>query len=144
MFASGVEQVIGLIVNTKPGSSVPPLPNLHISEKVEDILNRDIVLYEEDNELTAEKKANVAQAKQLMKEYLAQGGKPEDFLSYFHGELKKAHTEWRAAQVKAISLFKEGDHEAALKYIEETNRTFSEKGMKPIVNPGTIKQEEVK
>lgn len=138
MFSTGVEQVISLIVNTRPGSPVPPLLRLHSKENVMDILNRDIVLYEEDNELTAEKKANVAHAKQLMKDYIAQGGKPDEFLAFFHGELKKAHTEWREAQVQAVSLFKGDDQEAAQKYFEETNRTFTDKGMKPITKPAGI------
>lgn len=138
MFSTGVEQVINMIANTRPGSPAPPLPRLHVKENVMDILNRDIVLYEEDNDLTAEKKANVARAKQLMKEYIAQGGKPEEFLAYFHNELKKSHTEWREAQVQAVSLFKSGDQEAAMKYFEETNRKFTDKGMKPIMKPGGI------
>jgi hypothetical protein len=140
MFDSGTEQVISWIVNTKIGDMPPPLPNLPMKEDIASILNRDIVLYDDDSDEKVDKKANVAHAKQLLKEFLVQGGKPEEFLSFFREELKKAHNEWKEAQLQTMSLYKQGNHPEALKYAEEQNKKLVEKGIKPIVLPSALKE----
>lgn len=134
-YKSGAEQIISMIVNAKPGYPPPPLPRIHAKEDVVKILNTDILLYDEDTETSAQRKANVAQAKQLMKEYISKGGKPEDFLDFFHKELVSAHKEWQEAQRQTMELHKAGDEEALLKYAEEQNKKFAERGMRQVVVP---------
>ncbi len=135
-FKSGAEQVLNMIMNKQLGDVPSPLPNLHPSERtnIVAILSRDIVVYDEDSEKSLQQKANVAQAKQLMKDYIAKGGTPEDFLRYFRDELATAHKEWLTTQKTLMELSKT-DREAALKYAEEQGKILSEKGIKPLILP---------
>ena len=79
-----------------------------------------------------EGKANVAYAKQLLKEYIKEGGTPEDFLTYYHSELTAAFNEWRTAQKYAGDLVRAGDDAGAVRYIEEQNKNLAAKGIRPI------------
>jgi hypothetical protein len=135
-YKSGAEQVLNMIMNKQLGDVPPPLPTLHPSERtnIVAILGRDIVVYDEDSEKSLQQKANVAQAKQLMKDYIAKGGTPEEFLRYFRDELAKAYKEWMTTQKTLMELSKT-DREAALKYAEEQGKILAEKGIKPLVLP---------
>lgn len=135
-YKSGAEQVLNMIMNKQLGDVPPPLPTLHPSERtnIVAILSRDIIVYDEDSEKSLQQKANVAQAKQLMKDYIAKGGTPEEFLRYFRDELATAHKEWLTTQKTLMELSKT-DREAALKYAEEQGKILSEKGIKPLILP---------
>jgi hypothetical protein len=135
-FASGTEQVLGMIMNTRLGSMPPPLPRLSPMENIAEILDRDIIIENDDNEQTEAAKINVAYAKQALKEYLKEGGTPGEFLQYYHDQLKQVFEEWRTAQNYAMELFKAGDKELAALYVEKQNKIFAEKGIKPIFAPG--------
>lgn len=134
-YKSGTEQIISMIVNAKPGYPPPPLPRIHAREDVAKVLNTDILVYDEDTQASVERKANVAHAKQLMKEYLAQGGKAEDFLDFFHKELTSAFDEWKEAQRQTMELSRSGDQEAAVKFAEEQNKKFEQRGMRQVIVP---------
>jgi hypothetical protein len=81
-------------------------------------------------------KINVTQAKRYLKEYQEQGGTPDGFLKYYHDELMQAHQEWMLARKQAMDLIKAGDDANALIYVEEQNKDFAKRGIKPIVIPG--------
>jgi len=135
-FSSGTEQVLSMIMNKKIGDTPPPLPNLPLNERtnIVMILNKDIIVYDDDNEQMIQQKANVAHAKQLLKEYINQGGSPEDFLWYYRDQLTQANKEWMTAQKTLLELHKT-DREAALKYGQEQGKILSEKGIKPLMLP---------
>lgn len=140
LFSTTTEQVISWIANTIPGSTPPPLPRLPVNEStnIVAILNSDIPLYDDDSEKIVEIKFNVAHAKQLLKEYLAQGGKAEEFLTYYHKELWSSHKEWRDAQKQVLDLQKTGDEEGAVKYYQEQSKVLQGKGIKPIMLPPSL------
>lgn len=130
--SSGTEQVISMIVNTRLGNPPPLLLRLPKGENIAEILDRDIVLYDDDSDKMIEAKTNVAYAKQLLKEYIQEGGKPEDFIEYYHSELTAAFNEWRTAQKYATDLIRAGDDAGALRYIEAQNKILSAKGIRPV------------
>jgi len=134
-YSTGTERVINMIVNARLGYPPPPLPMIPIAEDIEQILNNSIILYDDDTEEVAQRKANVAYAKQLLKAYLAEGGSVETFLSYYRDELKKAYVEWDAAQKHTIELFKGGDTKGALEYAKEQNKDFEARGIRQIYVP---------
>jgi len=134
-FSTGTERVINMIVNARLGYPPPPLPMIPITEDIGKILNKSIALYDDDTEELAERKANVAYAKQLLKAYLAEGGTVETFLSHYRDELKKAHVEWDAAQKHMIELFRNGDTKGALDYAKEQNKDFETRGIRQIYIP---------
>lgn len=134
-YPSGLEQVINWIVNKRLGDTPFFLPRLNPKESIAEILDRDLIVYDDDTEDKIQAKANVAQAKQMLKEYIAQGGKPEDFLNYFHTALLEANREWKEAQKQVSTLMQSGEREAAVAYAEEANKRLAEKGIKPIISP---------
>jgi hypothetical protein len=140
IFSTTTEQVISWIANTVPGNTPPPLIKLPVTERtnIVSILNSDIVLYDEDSDKVVEIKYNVAYAKQMLKDYLAKGGKTEDFLAYYHKELWSSHNEWRESQKKVIELQKAGDGEGAVKYFMEQNKVLQAKGIKPVMLPPAL------
>ena len=135
-FNSGVEQLMGMIINKQLGDTPPMMPNLNLGERanIMAILDKDINVYEHDSELTIQQKANVAQAKQLLKEYIGQGGTPEEFLGYYREQLVQANKEWMHAQKTMMEMFKT-DREEAFKYATEQGKLLSEKGIKPLRLP---------
>jgi hypothetical protein len=135
-FSSPTEALINMIVNTPLGSPPPSLPRVPPREDFAKIFETDILVYDEDDEQTVAAKINVAKAKEYLKEYLEQGGTPDGFLTYYHDELRAAHQEWMLARKQALDLIKAGDAEGALLYVQEQNRAFAERGIKPIVIPG--------
>jgi hypothetical protein len=139
VFKSGTEQVLSWITNTRLGDAPPPLPNLPVFDNMEAILNSDIVLYDDDSKNVEEIKYNVAHAKQMLKTYIAQGGSPQDFLKYYHNELRKAHNEWMEAQKQGMELYRAGDEKGALTYYEEQNKALQDRGIKPLVIPPKLR-----
>jgi hypothetical protein len=134
-YPSGLEQVMNWIVNKRLGDSPFFLPKLSQKENIAEILERDLVVYDDDTEDKIQAKANVAQAKLMLKEYIAKGGKPEDFLQYFHSALLEANREWKDAQKQVSTMMQSGDYEEARAYAEEANKRLAEKGIKPVVGP---------
>ena len=117
----------------------PPLLRLPPHENIAEILERDIAVYDEDSPRTVEEKANVAYAKQLLKEYLAQGGDPEDFLGYYHGTLKQAFEERQAAQKYTMDLLRAGDKKGAEEYMTRKNAELGERGILPLKIPAFMR-----
>lgn len=134
-YSSGTEAVINMIVNARLGTPPPPLLRLPQTENIAEILDSDIIVYDDDSEKSAAGKANVAYAKQLLKEYIQAGGTPENFLQHYHARLTSAFEEWRAAQKYTRDLLNAGDKDGAARYVEEQNKKFAEKGVRPIIMP---------
>lgn len=132
-FTTASEQLINMMVNTKLGNPPPPLPHLPVSESINDILIRDIVVYDNDSPETIQEKENVAIAKQAIKEYIAQGGTPESFLTYFHDEHTKAYNEWKEVQQQTTMLTREGKLEEARRYADEKNTDFTARGIRNVL-----------
>ncbi len=139
-YSSNTERLINMIVNTRPGMPPPPLFNLPPGEtNIVSILDSNILLYDSDDEKTAQQKANVAYAKQLLKEYLKEGGDTKNFLKFYHEQLTESFKERIAAQKRFIDLLKTGDEKAATEFYETQNKAFSEKGIYPLTLPPKMK-----
>jgi len=138
-YSSGTEKVINMIVNARPGGMPPPLLKLPRGENIADILSRDILVYDEDSEKTVAEKENVAYAKELLKEYINDGGNADDFLEYYHKTLSDAFNERQASQKFTMDLMRAGDKEGAEKYLAEKNKELEAKGIMPIRLPGFMR-----
>lgn len=134
-YSSGTEKVINMIVNTRPGSMPPPLLRLPKGENIAEILNRDIIVFDDDSEKTVAEKENVAYAKTLLKAYIDGGGNAEDFLDHYHKTLSDAFNERQASQKYTMELLRAGDKEGAEKYMAEKNEELKAKGIMPIQIP---------
>lgn len=130
-FSSGLERTLNGLMSTKLGSPPPPLMNLSPADtNILKILDTPIVVFPEDDEATVERKKAVVQAKEALKEFIAQGGTPAQFVSYYHGKLREAFGEWREAHAYMNQLYRAGDTEGAMRYMQEKNHEFDQKGYK--------------
>jgi hypothetical protein len=140
VFTTGTEQVISWIANSRLGDPPPILPVLPIGENIEKILDTEIALYDDDDAKTEMMKTNVAKMKQAMKEFVAGGGDPQEFLQFYQGELKDAFEEWRTSQAALIKKIREGDKAAAAAFLEERSKELEAKGIKPLAVPPFLRK----
>ena len=93
VFGSGVEQVLSMVFNCEIGTLPPPLPVISDAEsrKIWDILKSRIEVMEKDDDKTAAAKEMIDFAKKEMSAFMEQGGDPDKFLKFYHGELRRAH-----------------------------------------------------
>jgi hypothetical protein len=131
-FDSPAERALNVIANTQPGMPIPPLMIMPTGQEFIDALNKGIVVYDDEPETAVDKKANVAHAKEILKEYIDKGGKPEDFLTFYRKELLNQFNERRLANIEMNRIAKEEGEESALKYADEQNKSFAERGIKKL------------
>jgi hypothetical protein len=134
-FTSRIDYAINQLASTQMGMPPPPLIFIPPGEDVKAALERSILVYDTDTDATIEKKAAIAQAKQAMKDFIAQGGNPNEFTNFYHKQLLEAAEERQGSQKMAMDLFRAGEKEAAALYIDEQNKKFAEKGYVPISIP---------
>ena len=136
LFRTGLEQVIGWVFTTELGDMPPPLPPLpdHDLVHLEEILELKNEVREIDTERQSDEKNTVAYVKKELKNFIAKGGNTEDFLKYYHDELKSAYAERSAAQERVMTIMHE-DPAVAVEYMKEANEALASKGIKGIVLP---------
>lgn len=141
-FATGTEQVMSWIFNTKVGNMPPPLPKMSIRDEAHlaEILMADNPALEGDSEKIKEAKEMVELAKKEAIEFVKQGGDVQEFLEYYHGVLREAHQEWQASQKAVMQVIRE-EPELAADYITEVNARLAEKGIKPVNIPPKFREE---
>ena len=136
LFRTALEQVMGWVFSTKLGDMPPPLPPLPDYDLVhlEEILNLRNTVNDTDTDRQANEKEIVDYVKEELKKFIAKGGAPEDFLKYYHDELKSAYAERSMAQERVINIMQE-DPAAAMEYMKEANKALAAKGIKGVVLP---------
>jgi len=142
-YSSITERLINMIINVRLGMPPPILFNLPANEtNIVEILNSNIIVYETDDEKKIQQKANVAYAKQLLKEYIEGGGNAKDFLKFYHEKLTIAFEYRSGVQKQFNDLLKSGDEKAYSDFYLETNKTLSEQGIVPLTVPPWYKKAE--
>ena len=141
VFATGAEQVMSWIFMCRLGDPPPLLPKLSTRDLVhiDKILDAPNPVLEGDSERARDAKETVEMAKKELKEFLAKGGDPEEFLEYYHGQLRQAHAEWQEAYRKTLEVARETP-EIANDYVDEVNKLLAERGIKPVVLPPKLKE----
>ncbi len=141
-FRTGTEQVLSLIFTTRLGDMPPILPKLPLLDEAHlaEILAAPNPPLDGDRERIKEAKEMVELAKRELLDYIAKGGKVEEFLEYYRGQLVLARDEWQESQKSVIQMIRE-DPEIAVEYIEVVNARLAEKGIKPVVIPEKLKEQ---
>ncbi len=103
-----------------------------------EILNNATPPNEDDDAKAVEAKEMVTLAKQELKKFIKQGGSVQEFLEFYHGQLRLAHQEWQETQRSVIKVMKE-DPDLAPSYIEEVNKRLASKNIKPVIVPQRLK-----
>ena len=139
-FDSRTETIISGLANTKRGFMPPPQFQLPIQESLTDILNQDIVIYDDDDEHIVQVKENCAALKGQLKNYIAEGGTPENFLSWYHNELTKDYNTWKESQMYIVALMKEGAITEAEEYMVEANKALTAAGIRNVTIPDNLRK----
>lgn len=139
-FDSNTERIISGLANTKRGFIPPPMFNLPMQENVMEILDKEIVIYEDDDDKIAQAKENCALLKEELKKYIAEGGTPESFLSWYHNELSKDYNTWKDSQMYIVQLMKEGMVTEAEEYLEKANEELTKAGIRNVTIPENLRK----
>jgi hypothetical protein len=137
MYTSQTEAYLHAIFNTELGNSPPRYLPLPRKENIMAIVERDILIYDTDTDADIQQKAQVAQAKKILKEYLEKGGDKQDFVDFYYKELEVAHADRLDGLNQMRTLYATGDEEGAMRFMEDKNKTFAEKGIKLLKRPFT-------
>ena len=138
-FRTGLEQVIEWVFTTEVGDAPPPLPNLSNFDLVhiEEILDLENPVHETDSDKAAESKETVDFVKKELKKFLEKGGAAQEFLEFYHSELKQAYQERQMVQQQAMQVLQE-EPDLVFDFLEQANKTLAEKGIKPASIPKRI------
>lgn len=141
LFRSGVEQVMGWIFATEVGDVPPPLPRIPDVDLVhlQEILDSKSEVTESDSERHAKTKQIVDFAKSELKKYLEKGGAPDEFLKYYHDQLKTAHMHRQIVQDQMMKVLQE-EPERADEFLMDANKGLAEMGIKAVVMPERIRR----
>ena len=136
LFRTALEQVMGWVFTTQLGDMPPPLPPIPDYDLVhlEEILNLKNTVQDTDTDRQANEKDIVDYVKKELKKFIDKGGDPEDFLKYYHDELKSAYAERSMAQERVMKIMQE-DPAVAMEYMKEVNESLAAKGIKGVVLP---------
>ncbi len=141
LFRSGLEQVMGWVFTTGVGDMPPPLPMIpdHDLAHLEEILNSKSAITEADTEKQADTKETVDFAKQELRKFLEKGGSPDEFLAYYHDQLKAAFERRRLVESQAIQVMQE-EPELVDAFLEKANKDLARDGIKAAVLPERIRR----
>lgn len=136
IFRTGLEQVMDWVFSCEVGAPPPLLPQMSLFDRAHlaEILIMDNPIKETDSERAKMAKENVQLAKKEFINFIKEGGDPDDFLPYYHGQLVAAHQEWTLARQTAIETLK-NDPDIAQEYVKRINERLAEKGIKPVQLP---------
>ena len=133
-FTTGVEQLMSWVFSVEVGDMPMPIPPIgeEDREQLAIILVSKNEIKEGDSEMTAFCKEQVDFAKGEMREFIKQGGDPDEFLQYYFNQLRHAFEFRNEAQQQYDDMLAESP-ELADKFANEVNKLFDEKGIKHIL-----------
>jgi len=115
---------------------VPPLP---ISKDLDmdfvNSLSNEIVIYDDDDDRTANIKENVAVTKNQLLELVKQGRSVSEVLKEYEKQTNERAAIRSEAQVELSNLIKNGSTKEAKAYLENINKAFGDLGIEPITLP---------
>jgi len=141
LFRSGLEQVMGWVFTTEVGDMPPPLPRVPDFDIVhlKEILESKCEVKADDTAKQADAKNTVEFAKEELKKYLEKGGSPDEFLQYYHDQLKTAYLH-RKMVMDQVMMTMRDDPDLAEDFLKEANKGLAEKGIKEVVIPERLRR----
>ena len=132
-FKTTTEQVLGHVFTTRLGDMPFPVPRLPDEElaKIKEILGRDVPPKDSDDAHVLDTKETVAAAKKEFAAFLSEGGRPEDFLAYYHEVLRKAFEEYSMA-CDACEKVREEQPEIYREFLATVNQRLAAKGIRQV------------
>ena len=132
-FKTGVEQLMSWVFSVEVGDMPMPIPPIGEEDRAQlaSILASKNEIKEGDSKMAAFCKEQVDFAKEEMREFIKQGGDPDEFLQYYFNQLRHAFEFRNEAQQQYYDLLEE-DPELAEEFAKRVNKSFDEKGIKHI------------
>jgi len=135
-YKTATEGLIAMAMSVPPGEMVPPLP---ISKDLDmdfvNSLSNEIVIYDDDDDRTANIKENVAVTKNQLLELVKQGRSVSEVLKEYEKQTNERAAIRSEAQVELSNLIKNGSTKEAKAYLENINKAFGDLGIEPITLP---------
>ena len=134
-FKTAAESYLAWMFKTEMGDAPPPLFRISEADKkrLAEILDSDDPAKEGDSAAVAAGKDMLQVMKKELKRYVEEGGKPDDFVQYYHGLLKEANVAWCECRKMAYRAVREEDPEVAKSLIDQMNESLAAKGIKKVV-----------
>lgn len=129
-FETGVEQVMGWIFACQPGMMAPLLPAITDEEKrniAAILISKSVIKPTDDDKAIAVKQA-VNQAKKEMMRFIKEGGDPQEFLEYYHEQLRMASNFRDIAFVQVQEAYEE-DPELGRELLSKVNEKLDSEGI---------------
>ena len=137
LYRTALEQQMDWVFTCELGS-LPGLPpqEMSISDlaHLAEILISDNPVREGDTEEEIASKEAMAEAKKEFRQFIKDGGDPDDFLPHYYAQLVQAHEEWKEARKSALEVVKR-EPEIAADYIKTLNDKLQAKGIKKLQIP---------
>lgn len=142
-FKTGVEQLMSWVFTVEVGDMPMPIPPISEDDRQQlaVILVSKNEIKDDDSDMTAFSKEQVDFAKEEMRDFIKQGGDPDDFLQYYFDQLRHAFEFRNEAQQQYYDLL-EDDPDLAAEFAREVNRSFDVKGIKHIFTETDENEEE--
>lgn len=141
-YRTSIEQTMGWVFTTRIGAMPPPLPPVSVRDRehLAEILISDIPIADSDDEVVKDHKEMLRLAKKEMIEFIKQGGEPEEFLEYYHDQLKQANMKYNEARRSVIETVRENP-DIAEEYIKRVNAQLKEQDIMSVRLPTTFLEE---
>lgn len=136
LYGTALEQTMDWIFTCEVGNPPPLLPPMSLFDQMHlaEILVSDNPVLDTNDEREFESKEMMKVAKDEFIKFLKDGGNPDEFLTYYHGQLVAAHEEWKLAR-EAIYNAVRTEPEIALEFARQVNERLAEKGIRQVVVP---------
>jgi hypothetical protein len=135
-FKSSTEQLLAMAMSVPPGAMIPPLPIARdLDGDFAGALANMIVIYDDDDERTAQTKENVAVAKEQLRELVTQGRSVADALKEYQDTVNERAEIRQKAQAELNALHKNGKPQEAKAYLDEINAALQTLDIEPISLP---------
>lgn len=132
------EQLIALAT---PGATFVPFVLLnHTEEELKSMLERQIVINEDDPEDVREKKELVASMKSMIMDYLEQGGDYVDFIERMQQYSVEERNLRTKGMMKIHDLVDDGDVNGAKAFLKTYNEILDEQGFAPLDLPAATQK----
>lgn len=136
VFDNPADQVIALAVSTKPGESMPPLPDLHgIDKDFAKSLLAPIEINDDDSDEIKVLKAKVIETKAYLVEEIKNGGSMLEALRAHQAEMERIADSRLMAIREMQKLQAKGESEMAQTFAERVNESFRARGIPRIPVP---------
>ena len=133
VFSTCVEQMMCSLILVEPGDLPFPLPHLDEEDRQELVtaLVSKNEIEEGDSERVTYAKESVDYLKKEMIKFIKDGGDPDDFLHYYHDQLRQASDTYEEVCSQYHDL-QETDPDIAEDFLKKANKILEEKGIKTV------------